>query len=286
MPDAEILDAMTADNIKVGKLVHDFLTAQSLKILPQAPFGDAITDFVDKGDKHAVETFVTESLSVQVRDLLSREDDEEDLDPAIERFRTQQEKLFAKGLLKLSKKKGILKPKPTNWDSDCDGPWPDSAMAYEFVSADEEEATPAPAARRGKKAAAMLDDDDDAASVMSTTTKKPAAKKAPAKRAPAKPKAAAKPKAPAKAPARGRKQAAEPSDDEDDDVVMLDSPPPVKAQPKRAAAVTSQARTQTKLNFSQSQAKSQAIELSDDEISDEDAFEPVASSKASSSRRR
>lgn len=273
MPDEAVLAAMTSDNIKVGKLVHEFLTAQSLKILPQAPFGDAITEYVDKDDKHAVEMFVNDSLSIQVRDLLARDVDEEDLDPAIERLRTQQEKMFADGLLKLSKKKGILKPKPVNWDSDLQGEWEDNNLAYEFVSGDEDD-IPAPAAKRGR--AKVVDSDDDNASVISATTKKSAAKKAPPKKAPAKPRAPAKPKAPAKTPARGRKKAAEPSDDEDDDVVMLDEPPPSKAQPKRAAATRGR---QTQLNFSQSQAKSQtARELSDDEISD-DAFEMITSTK-------
>jgi double-strand break repair protein MRE11 len=276
MPDEAVLAAMTSDNIKVGKLVHEFLTAQSLKILPQAPFGDAVTQFVDKDDKHAVETFVNDSLSVQVRDLLAREVDDDDLEPAIERLRTQQEKLFADGVLKLSKKKGVLKPRPENWDDDYNGPWEDSLLAYEFVSGDEDD-TPAPATKRGKGLAAGSDDDD--ASVISATAKKPTAKKAPVKKAPAKPRAPAKPKAPTKTPARGRKKATEPSDDEDEDVIMLDEPPPPppKSQPKRAAATKGR---QTQLNFSQSQAKTQtARELSDDEISDEDAFEPMTSSR-------
>jgi len=278
LDEASLAD-LDSENIKVGKLVHEFLTAQSLKILPQAPFGDAVTQFVDKDDKHAVEAFVNESLTIQVRDLLAREVDEEDLDPAIERLRTQQEKLFADGLLKLPKKKGVLKKRPSAWDSENDGAWEDNDLAYELVS-DDEDASPAPTGKRGRAAAVAASDDDDA-SVISVTTKKPAAKKAPAKKAVAKPRAPAKPKAAPKTTARAKKPTAEPSDDEDDDLIMFDAPPP-KAQPRRAAVAKGR---QTQLNFSQAQPKTQtAKEPSDDEISDDDAFEPMASSKSSRKR--
>jgi len=71
MPDEAVLAAQNAmETIKVEKLVHDFLTAQSLKILPQEPFGDAVYQFVDKQDKHAMENFVDENLAVQVKQLL------------------------------------------------------------------------------------------------------------------------------------------------------------------------------------------------------------------------
>ena len=282
MPDEAVLAAMENENVKVGKLVHEFLGAQSLKILPQAPFGDAVTQFVDKDDKHAMEAFVNESLTIQVRDLLAREDDDEDLDPAIERLRTQQERLFAEGQLKLPKKKGILRPRPMAWDSDEDGPWEDSELAYEQPDEDDddEDGTPAPAAKRGR-AAKLAGSDDDNASIISSTTKQTATKKAPAKKAPAKPRAPAKAKAPTKTPARAKKSVVEVSDDEDDDVMMFDAPSTAKAQPKRAAAAKGR---QTQLNFSQPAKSQTARELSDDEISDEDAFEPMPSSKTSRKR--
>ncbi|KAL2069638.1 hypothetical protein VTL71DRAFT_14317 [Oculimacula yallundae] len=280
MPDAEVLAAISNDDVKVGKLVHEFLAAQSLKILPQEPFGDAVTQFVKNDDKDAMNVFITDSLSAGVRDLLGLDDEENDLEPAMERLRDRQNAEFRAGNKK-SKRKG-LKPVPPNWDSDENGAWADQPGALLFLEDDEEEEdeTPKPAAKRGAKKAAALSDDDDE-SIISTKAKKAPAKKAPAKRAPAKPKAAPKAKAPAKTPAKGRKKVPEPSDDEDDDVIMLDDdePAPTKSQPKRAAATTSRGR-QTQINFSQSQAKTPAAkELSDDEISDDDdAFEPVASS--------
>jgi double-strand break repair protein MRE11 len=284
-PSAAILNSIADDDsIKVEKLVHEFLTAQALKILPQAPFGDAVTQFVSKDDKHAMQAFIDESLSAQFKQILEMEQDDDDLDPIMESFRVKQEALFASGALRRPRKDGKLKPRPAGWDSDLDGEWEDQPGAFVFTEGEEDE-TPAPTTKRGRPAAAASD--DDASIVSATAIKKAPAKRAPAKRAPAKPKATAKapakPKAPTKTPIRRRNKVLEPSDDEDeDDVVMLDDiPPPAKLQPKRAA--TSRGR-QTQLNFSQSQVKTQtARELSDDEISDDDdAFEPVAAS----SRRR
>jgi len=270
MPDAAVLAALSIDSVRVDKLVREYLTAQSLKILPQVPFGEAVTEFVDKGDKLAMETFVEESLGVQVKELLAIDegDSEEDLGPFMEKVRAEQEALYEAGVLKRPKKTGKLKPQPPNWDSDEDGPWEEQPGAFEYP--DSEDAASAPAPRRGPAGS------DDDASVISATTKKNTAKKAPAKRAPAKPRAPAKAKAAPKVPAksaRGRKKVTEPSDDEDDDVIMLDDEPaPAKSQPKRAAAAKVR---QTQINFTQSQAKTSAArELSDDEISDdEDAFE-------------
>jgi double-strand break repair protein MRE11 len=220
--------------------------------------------------------FVNESLQVQVNGLLKMEDREEDLTEFMDSIRAQQEALFTSGLVKRSKRIGQkLKARPPVWDSDVDGEWEDQPIAWEISDGDEEEA---PANRRKKAATAVSDDDESAASTIP-------AKKAPAKKAPAKPRAAPKAKAPtkavakavAKAPAaRGRKKVVEPSDDEDSDVVMMEKgSPATKSQPKRAAAAKGR---QTTLNFTQSQGKTQtAIELSDDEISD-DAFEPMATS--------
>ncbi|KAL3421537.1 DNA repair protein [Phlyctema vagabunda] len=278
LPEDTILSNMAIDSVKIDRLVKEFLTAQSLKILPQAPFGDAMIQFVDKDDKHAMETFVDVSLTAQVKEMLNLDDyDEEELDNAMERHKAKLEEQFRNGTLKRAKR-AEYHPRPANWDSDLDGDWEDQPAAMIREAAEDD--TPVPATKSGRGAAAAADSDNE--SMMSTTVptaKKPAAKRAPAKKAPAKAKAA-----PAKkAPARGRKKAATPVDD-DDDLIMLDDddpPPPPKSQPKRAAATRGR---QTQLNFS-SQAvppsKQPAVDLSDDEISD-DAFDPVQTS----SRRR
>jgi double-strand break repair protein MRE11 len=273
---------MAADSVKVEKLVREYLGAQALKILPQAPFGDAIAQFVSNDDKHAMDTFIEESLSAQVKQILEfeQDDDEADLDPLMESIKAKQEALFADGKLKVKKtKKGNLRPRPETWDTDEDGEWADQPGAMIYDENQDSDDAPVPK-KRGKKAAVAISDEDDASVASIPVGKKAPAKKAPAKRAPAKPKAPAKTaakapaksKAPAKAPAR-RNKVLDPSDDEDedDDVIMLDeAPPPPKAQPKRAAAARGR---QTQLNFSQPKTQTQtARELSDDEISDDDAL--------------
>jgi double-strand break repair protein MRE11 len=267
-PGEEILASLAADNVKVDKLVKEYLTAQSLKILPKAPFGDAVTQFVDKDDKHAMESFVNESLSAQVKEMLAMDEEssDQDLDSIMERLRQKQEEQFAAGILTRPKRKGKLRPRPTNWDSDLDGDWEDAPGAYEMSDREE---------------GAVGSGSDDDTSLASAPVKKAPAKKAPAKKAPAKPRAPAKAKVPVKAPAkttaRRRNKVLEPSDDEDDVVMVDDDHPPVKSQPQRASRTR-----QTQLAFSQTPKTQTAMELSDDEISDDDAFEPMATS----SRRR
>lgn len=263
---------MTNDNVKVEKLVQEYLTAQSLKILPKAPFGDAVTQFVDKDDKHAMESFVNESLSAQVKEMLAMDEDgsDQDLDSIMEQLRQRQEQQFAAGILKRPRRIGRLKPRPATWDSDLDGDWEDAPGAYEMSEREDD---------------AAIGDSDDAASLASAiTTKKAPAKKAPAKKAAPKPRAPAKAptKAPTKASAkpatRRRNKILEPSDDDDDVIMMEDDAPSVKSQPQRASRTR-----QTQLTFSQTPKAQTAMELSDDEISDDDdAFEPMVTS----SRRR
>ncbi|TDZ39577.1 Double-strand break repair protein mus-23 [Colletotrichum spinosum] len=277
------------DNVKVEALVQEFLAAQSLKILPQAPFGDAVNQFVNKDDKHAMEEFVSESLAGQVKEMLTLDSDEDDLENAMEAYRAKIEEQFNKGVLKPVSKR-MYKPKPDDWDSDLDGHWEEQPEALEGG------AVPQPAAR-SRRARTQDDEDDDMMDLMDDPparqpakrgTKAAAPKKAPAKKAPAK-------KAPAKkAPAKGRKKPLfeDEDEEEEEDVVMDDDfdeppPPPTRGRraPARAAApVASSTRTrQTRLNFSQAAASQKAIEISDDEISEDDAFEPATSTR---SRRR
>ncbi|TGJ85336.1 hypothetical protein E0Z10_g3415 [Xylaria hypoxylon] len=298
------------DSVKVAKLVEEYLKAQSLKILPQAPFGDAVTQFVDKDDKHAMEQFVIDSLSGQVKQMLSLENDDEDLDGAMEMIKQKLEQQFATGQLKRGPRLRY-KPKPDNWDSDMEGGhWEDQAEAIDHTPVAEETPKPAQARNRRKPTrTGFLDDDDgdedmndivedDEGARASKTKGRP---KAAATRAKAVPKAPAK-KAPSKGRARGRKQA---DDDEDDDDVVMDddnydppAPPPKRATTTRAATIRSQpsrsqassrATTsasasapkarQTTLNFSQKATQQEPLEISDDEISD-DPFETAPATRA------
>lgn len=296
------------DSVKVAKLVEEYLKAQSLKILPQAPFGDAVTQFVDKDDKHAMEQFVSESLSSQVKQMLSLEENDEDLEGAMERIKQKFEHQFAAGQLKRGPRL-IYKPKPDDWDSDLDGHWEDQPQAISHTPVVQETSRPTKPPARGRKSnrTGFIDDEDEEMNDIAEEDEEeaPAPKtkgrpKAATARAKAAPKAPAK-KAPPKSRAAGRKQV-DNEEDEDEDVFMDDdnhdppAPPPkrntaarattTRSQPSRsqpssrasASALAPKAR-QTKLNFSQKATQQEPLEISDDEISD-DPFEPAPATRA------
>ncbi|KAI1754712.1 double-strand break repair protein mus-23 [Xylaria castorea] len=309
LSDEVVASLAEMDSVKVAKLVEEYLKAQSLKILPQAPFGDAVTQFVDKDDKHAMEQFVTESLSGQVKQMLSLDDNDEDLDSAMEKIKKKLEDQFATGQLKRGPKLAY-KPKPDEWDSDLDGHWEDQPEAISHAPpVAQERSQPAQPRARGRKPnrTGFVDDEDEqmndvAEDDEATQPKTKGRPKAATTRAKAAQKAPAK-KAPAKGRGRGRKQ--DEDDDEDDDVVMDDdnydppAPPPkrstttrattTRSQPSRsqtssratpsASSSTAVKPRQTKLNFSQKATQRDPLEISDDEISD-DPFESAPAARA------
>ncbi|MCJ1231886.1 meiotic recombination [Toensbergia leucococca] len=303
MPEESILAQLSIDSVKVEKLVREFLTAQSLTILPQNSFGDAVSQFVDKDDKHAMEMFVNESLSNQIKHLMDVDHmDEDDIMNAMDQQKSKLEELFAAGYIRKTRK-AKLKPRPDTWDSDLDGgAWEDQpgALIHSDVEADE--------------------DEDEVASLPSTKTKGRGKATAPKKNA-----TAAKKAAPAKK-GRGKKTVVEEeSEEEDSDVVMMDSDEDesqlfVKQAPaKQGAKITAPAKKsvspvkrtatraarnisarQMKLDFSQPMTQSSQVktkgtnkkahEVSEDEISDDDddddAFAPPPpNSKSTRSRR-
>lgn len=147
--DAAVSNLSTLDTVKVEKLVREMLTAQALTILPQNSFGDAVSQFVDKDDKHALEMFVNESLEHQVKYLMNLErdadmDDEEEahqsLRHAMEKYRSQMEEMFSKGQLRRTRGKKRFKPKPDGWDTDLDGVWEDQPGA--LIHSDNDDADP------------------------------------------------------------------------------------------------------------------------------------------------
>ena len=134
---------LTFDTVQIEELVKEYLNKQSLTILPQNSFGNAVTDFISKDDKHAMEIFINESLAGQMKHLMdlqhaarnprANEDfdfadyNERDLGQQIDDYRGQLEELFKNGLKKTtttSKKR--YRPKPEEWDSDFDGHWVDT----------------------------------------------------------------------------------------------------------------------------------------------------------------
>jgi double-strand break repair protein MRE11 len=236
MPEESVLAEMQASTVKVDKLVKEFLDAQSLTILPQNSFGDAVTQFVDKDDKHAMELFVDESLTNQLKHLMTSELDEDDIIQEMDTYKSHLEELFQTGKLK-KKKRSNLKPKPFGWDSDEDGTWADQPAA--LVRSDDD----------GEK--------DDDASLASVTTKKPAARgRAKAVGTTRQTAAAAKKATPAAKGGRGKKKVVEEEDeDNDDDVIMLSDGDeesdeavfvPEKKAPARKAAAAAKAPARAK----------------------------------------
>ncbi|KAK2751164.1 meiotic recombination [Myotisia sp. PD_48] len=136
--DSAVSHLTTLDTVKVEQLVREFLTAQSLTILPQNSFGDAVAQFVDKDDKHAMEMFVNESLDSQIKHLMNldregaeydEDDSQEVIQTAMDKYREQLEELFAKGKVRRARGKKRFKPKPDGWDSEFDGVWEDQPGA-------------------------------------------------------------------------------------------------------------------------------------------------------------
>lgn len=295
LPEESVLAQLSIDSVKVEKLVREFLTAQSLTILPQNSFGDAVSQFVDKDDKHAMEMFVNESLLDQIKHLMEMDHaDEDEIQNAMDAHKSKLEELFAAGRLKRTKR-AKLKPRPANWDSDLDGEW---------------EAQPAALVRSN------VDDDaeeDEAPLAPSKSTVKSRGKAA----APTKTTATGKNQPSAKA-TRGRKKSVEEESEEDgEDILMVESdegesqlfvkparpvraprkpaPPKKSAQPaKRAPARGTSNAKQSTLSFSQAASQTQRRtpkppqvpieDISDDD--DDDAFEPAPSTTRSTHSRR
>ena len=289
--DSILAELSAGETVRVNKLVEEYLEAQTLTILPQNSFGDAVGQFVNKDDKHSMQCFVEDSLAKQVGFLLNDADygDDEDLTQGMAAVKARLEEMFASGQLKLRKN---LKPQPANWNEAENGPWEDqdAAIIYDR-SGDENE-----------------DDEDDAEPVAKTTKGRGKAA------APKKPPAAAKKAAPAKVTvARGRKKVIEEVSD-DEDMIMVDdddddenglfvtqapakparkAPARKAASPAKRTATRKPAKTaskQSQLTFSQpatqTNGKKKIQKISDDEISDEDdAFEPVSTAKPTRSRR-
>ncbi len=293
LPEESTLASLAIDSVKVEKLVREFLSAQSLSIFPQNSFGDAVSQFVDKDDKHAMGDFVKENLEKLVNELMQMDKlDEENMREAMEGNKSHLEELFASGHRTL-RKKTKRKPRPDGWDSDLNGSWEDQPAAIDRSD--------------------IEDDDED-------NPDEPAAKPTAKGRGKAAPKKAAVPTkktAPAKN-SRSKKKVVESEEEEeeeeDEDVVMLDTDEdeslfvkpepstrgtkkaaPVKAPaPKRAPAraAATKAGKQSQLNFSQPTtqprgATKKVHEVSDDDIldDDDDAFEPAPSARSARSRR-
>jgi double-strand break repair protein MRE11 len=261
VPDADSMAQLNMDAIKIDELVKEFLTAQNLTILPQSAFGDAVQQFVQKDDKHAMEEFIMTTMGDQVDHLVNNDGDMEDenaIAEMMEELKNKWEQKFEKGD-RMARKRINRKPKPDGWDSDFDGHWeddPDSVIrdeqdqdAMDVDDDDDEADSVAPSratAARGRGTRARGRGGRTAAA--GTTRKTAAATKKPATKAPAK--------------GRGKKKAATPSDEEEEEeeaneVINIDddddeegglfmtqeSVPPKRAPAKRTTAASASSKT-------------------------------------------
>ena len=283
LPEQSVMDQLSLDTVKVDKLVKEYLAAQNLTILPQNTFSDAVIQFIDKDDKHAVDQFLRESLKSQVDHLLKANDDsEDDIADAMEQHRAMMEQLFEQDPAKRSsKKKPVRRSRPDDWDSDVEGGhWEESRQAS--VAGD------------GTPALSDIDMDDIETVQPRATTSKAKAKSSASSAKALRATAASKKTPAAKATSsRGRKTVFdEDDDDEEDDFVVVDHDDDVqvdeeesqglfvsakptasrKAPPKRAASPPKRktpARSsapkstgkQSTLNFSQSQQPTQTRQV-------------------------
>lgn len=297
LPEESTLASMALDSVKVEKLVQEFLAAQSLTLLPQNSFGDAVTQFIDKDDNHAVRTFVSDNLVKQIESLMKMDHvgEDDDMREAMEAGKSNLEALFESGHASKTKK-ATRTPKPADWNSDIDGPW------------------------EGLQEAPLAPSDPDEEGNSDEVTVRPSSRPSTngrSKAAPVKATAPRKKAVPAAKNSRGKKNVVELDEDEDEDVVMVDSDnddesqqlfvkqaaptrgakksvpakaPVRKRAPARGAATL--AGKQSQLIFTQTatqsrgNTKTKAQEISNDDISDEDdAFEPAPSARSTRSRK-
>jgi double-strand break repair protein MRE11 len=261
LPTENAIAQLGMDAIKIDELVKEFLTAQNLTILPQSAFGDAVQQFVQKDDKHAMEEFISTTMGDQVDHLVNNDGDMEDenaIAEMMEELKNKWEQKFEKGD-RTTRKRSNRKPKPDGWDSDFDGHWeddPDSVIRAEQdqdamdVDVDDDDAdSTAPSrttAARGRGNRARGRGGRTAAA--GTTRKTAAATKKPAAKAPAKGRGKKKTAIPSDEEEEEANEVIDLDDDDDDDeegglFMTQDSVPPSRAPTKRATAASATSKT-------------------------------------------
>lgn len=92
------------ENIKVEDLVKEFMENSKLEILPINGLGDAVAQFMDKDDRHALENFVGDSLKTYMIKMREFEDlNEEKIAEVVEKHKSYLEDAFEKGLIKIKR---------------------------------------------------------------------------------------------------------------------------------------------------------------------------------------
>ncbi|KAK7206668.1 double-strand break repair protein mus-23 [Myxozyma melibiosi] len=76
--EVDVIAAVELEGLRVQDLVQDFLKQHTLAVLPSAGLDDSIGQYVDKNDRHAIKTFVDETIEEQVKRLMNLGDVDED----------------------------------------------------------------------------------------------------------------------------------------------------------------------------------------------------------------
>ncbi|OLL26864.1 DNA repair protein rad32 [Neolecta irregularis DAH-3] len=249
----ELVEHVTLSKLRVETLVREFLDAQTLVVLAENGLGDAVSQFVEKDDKNAVNDFVKDSVKHQISSLLKSGIEDDDLEEALEKQKAAMKE-------KIEKKAG----KHTNIGNRDS--WDDFEM--------------------GGIHSNRLDSDDDEPELShpAKSTRRSAAKKGSVpKKAPAK-------RLPAKKPTsrRGRRTTPSPAEsnipEEEDVEIIEDTPPPPRRtnRPTSPTSVTSNKTFGRKATLDFAQPPKQPSFLND---SDEDDFVDVEPSAKKRSAR-
>ncbi|KAL8337506.1 hypothetical protein RB598_006413 [Gaeumannomyces tritici] len=203
----------TLDILKVEELVFDYVTKQSVKILPQKQMGEAVNSFVSKDDKKAIDDVVFDSLSKQVKSMMALGVEDMEVEARMAEILKEQTAKFDAGQRSMVRRPRY-KPQPFDYDSDLNGPWEERPEAVMTDPEDEKvsaaKGSTASRGGRGRAAAAAAakakadSDDDMIMDDSDNAPQPPASKPTRATRGAAAAAAAAAPKA----AARGKKAAA------------------------------------------------------------------------------
>ncbi|KAL7276614.1 meiotic recombination [Rhizina undulata] len=119
----------SVDDVKIEDLVKEFLP--NMTLFPSNALGNAVREYAEKDDKHAVDMLVEDVLKRCIKKLTSNDDVTE------ETFESFLEKQVKEGYAKTARTRQRLKEKPDDWDSDMFGHWADEPSAQLYPSEDE-----------------------------------------------------------------------------------------------------------------------------------------------------
>ncbi|KAG8902357.1 meiotic recombination [Tulasnella sp. 403] len=176
-PDMTIQEKLA--HVRVSELVEEYLGAQELQLLGEHGMSDAVQVYIEKADPEAIKTYVEKSFTTILKDVASKDVDEEDVEEALVKAKEAAEddyKLKAEKRAK-TKEKAKAKEKETTDKMEVDSMEEDGDYGAAVVQgADDddefEEPVPKKATTRGKKAAPAKTTKEKAAPKRAVATSK------------------------------------------------------------------------------------------------------------------